>query len=87
MSQETPFEGLPEGCRIEGRWGGISTSTFVPAPWKDPGGESKCLKYLVEGSVDILVNLTLCKGHSSHFGRFTLTMKNDFGTFSPGPGH
>ena len=87
MSKDTPFEGLPDGCRIEDTWGGISTPTIVPAPWKDSGGESNCLKYLVDGSVDILINIAMCKGHSSHFGRFTMTMKNHFGTFSPRPGH
>jgi hypothetical protein len=37
--------------------------------------------------VDILINIAMCKGHSSRFGGFTMTMKNHFGTFSPGPGH
>jgi hypothetical protein len=87
MSRETPFAGLPEGCRIEGNWGGINTTTRVHAPWKDSGGESECLKHLVDGSVDILINMAMCKGHSSRFGRFTMTMKNHFGTFDPGPGH
>ena len=87
MSKETPFEGLPNGCRIEDNWGGINTPTFVPAPWKDSGGKSECLKYLADGTVDILINMAMCKGHSSHFGRFTMTMKNHFGTFSPKPGH
>jgi hypothetical protein len=41
----------------------------------------------VNGTVDILVNIAVCKGHSSRFGGFTMTMKNHFGTFSPGPGH
>jgi len=29
----------------------------------------------------------MCKGHGKQFGGFTMTMKNHFGTFSPGPGH
>lgn len=87
MSRDTPFEGLPEGCRIDDEWGGISATTRVSAPWKDSGGESDCLKHLVDGSVDILINIAMCKGHSSRFGRFTMTMKNHFGTFDPGPGH
>jgi hypothetical protein len=29
----------------------------------------------------------MCKGHSSKFGGFTMTMKNHFGTFDPSPGH
>jgi hypothetical protein len=42
---------------------------------------------LVDGTVDILINVALCKGHSDKFGGFTMTMKNHFGTFDPGPGH
>jgi hypothetical protein len=87
MRRSTPFAGLPEGCRIEEDWGQTMMSARVPAPWKTRGGRSSCLKYLVDGSVDILINVAVCKGHSSRFGGFTLTMKNHFGTFSPAPGH
>ena len=87
MERSTPFAGLPEGCRIAGRWGGSSKLTPVPAPWRNGRSESECLKYLVDGSVDILINIAMCKGHSSKFGGFTMTMKNHFGTFSPSPGH
>jgi len=87
MSRSTPFAGLPEGCRIEDEWGGSMTFTAVPAPWRNTGGKSKCLKHLVDGSVDILINIAMCKGHSQRFGGFTMTMKNHFGTFSPSPGH
>ena len=37
--------------------------------------------------MDILINIALCKGHSPKFGKFTMTMKNHFGTFDPSPGH
>jgi hypothetical protein len=87
MSRYTPFGGLPEGCRLENAWGGSTAYTAVPAPWKHGGGKAKCLRHLVDGSVYILVNVALCKGHSDRFGGFTMTMKNHFGTFSPGPGH
>jgi hypothetical protein len=87
MGKYTPFAGLTAGCRIEDTWGGSTAITTVPAPWKGAGGRSRCLKPLVDGSVDILVNIALCKGHSSRFGGFTMTMKNHFGTFEPGPGH
>ena len=87
MRKKTAFAGLPEGCRIENRWGGSSTLTSVPAPWKNGKEKSRCLKHLVDDSVDILINIALCKGHSSRFGGFTMTMKNHFGTFDPGPGH
>jgi len=87
MRSGTPFAGLPEGCRMENDWGGITAVTAVPEPWKKKEGKTKCLKYLVDGSVDILINLCMCKGHSSKFGGFTMTMKNHFGTFDPSPGH
>jgi len=87
MGKYTPFAGLAEGCRIEDRWGGSTTPTAVPAPWRGSGGKARCLRHLVDGSVDILINIALCKGHNSRFGGFTMTMKNHFGTFSPRPGH
>jgi hypothetical protein len=87
MSRETPFAGLPEGCRIEDKWGGSNTYAKIPKPWRGGEDRSECLKHLVNGNVDILVNMAMCKGHSSRFGGFTMTMKNHFGTFSPSYGH
>jgi hypothetical protein len=87
MGKYTPFAGLPEGCRIEDTWGGSTTRTTVPAPWRGTGGKARCLKHLVDGSVDILINIALCKGHSTRFGGFTMNTKNHFGTFSPEPAH
>jgi hypothetical protein len=87
MGRYTPFSGLPEGCGIEDTWGGSTMLTEVPAPWRGSGGKARCLRHLVEGSVDILINIAMCKGHSERFGGFTMTMKNHFGTFSPTPGH
>jgi hypothetical protein len=87
MSRSTPFAGLPPGTRIEDEWGSYDTPTPVGPPWKDADGKSKCVRHLVDGSVDILVNIAMCKGHSEEFGGFTMAMKNHFGTFSPRPGH
>ncbi len=87
MKRETPFRDLPEGTRIENTWGGSDTMTSVPKPWGNGGREAKCLEHLVNGTVDILVNISMCKGHGSNFGGFTMTMKNHFGTFDPGHGH
>jgi hypothetical protein len=87
ITDDTPFQGLPEGARIENRWGGINMSTTVPRPWGNGEGRSKCVEHLVNGSVDILVNISMSKGHSRSYGGFTMTMKNHFGTFSPSPGH
>jgi len=87
MSEKTAFQGLPENCRIENKWGGSTARTGIPAPWKNGRGESKCLEHLVNGSVDILINIAMCKGHNEKFGGFTMSMKNHFGTFDPWPGH
>lgn len=87
MQEKTPFKGLPEGTRIENTWGGSNTLTSIPGPWENGNGKSKCIEHLVSGKVDILVNISMCKGHGSNFGGFTMTMKNHFGTFDPGPGH
>jgi hypothetical protein len=87
MSRDTPFAGLPEGVEIEDTWGGPTAPTMVPSPWNRSGGQSRCLRHLVDGSVDILINISMCKGHHPRYGGFTMTMKNHFGTFSPDPGH
>lgn len=87
IGAKAPFQGLPDGTIIANRWGGSNTATLVPRPWQDGQSESKCLEHLVKGTVDILVNISMCKGHSSTYGGFTMTMKNHFGTFAPSPGH
>ena len=87
MDRNTPFAGLPQGVRIENQWGGVTTPTRVMGPWKKRGNRAECIAKLVDGSVDILINVALCKGHSDKFGGFTMTMKNHFGTFDPSPGH
>jgi hypothetical protein len=84
------FEGLPEGCRIEERWGGLAVEAQIPKPWPDTvnKGKAVCLKQLVDGSIDILINIAKCRGHVfSHLGSFTLAMKNHFGSFYPHWGH
>ena len=87
MTRTTPFSGLPEGVQMEDRWGGVTAFTRVPEPWRKKENQARCLPHLVDGSVDILINISMCKGHSDTFGGFTMTMKNHFGTFDPSPGH
>jgi len=87
LAKSTPFSGLPEGVRIEGKWGGTRAEAPVPVPWQGGKATSRCIPALANGEADILINIALCKGHGNAFGRFTMTMKNHFGTFSPGPGH
>jgi hypothetical protein len=78
---------LPKGAQAVGKWGSYNAPVTVGKPWKDGSQQAKCLDHLVQGKVDILVNVALCKGHGDEFGRFTLAMKNHFGTFDPGPSH
>jgi len=87
MAQRNPYAGLPEGTNLAGQWGGSDVSTAVPAPYAGGQKQSQCLGHLVKGEVDVLVDLALCKGHGPEWGRFTMCMKNHFGTFVPGPGH
>ena len=83
MKQDTPFAGLPEGVKIEDKWGGIGAEVSVPPPWGDGRRTTRCLHHLANGTVDILVNIALCKGHDETFGGFTMAMKNHVGTFTP----
>ncbi len=87
MSRKNPFTGLPEGVHIADQWGGSSTNTTIPAPYFAGDRQAPCLAHLVRGDVDILVNIALCKGHGGEYGRFTLSLKNHYGTFSPKPSH
>jgi len=87
MSEETPFKGLPEGVELANRWGGYNIRATVPKPYKDGQQQARCLDHLVKGTVDILIDLALCKGHDQRFGGITLSMKNHFGTFEPNPSH
>ncbi|MBF0430746.1 MAG: DUF362 domain-containing protein [Fibrobacteria bacterium] len=84
----TPYkgDGLPEGVIVSkgnNSLGGRE-ETQVPAPWS---GTANCTKHIADGTIDILVNFAVNKGHSDSRGRTTLSMKNHFGTFDPSHGH
>jgi hypothetical protein len=85
--RKSPFARLPEGVTVEEKWGGSNVETTIPVPYFDGQRKAACLGHLVRGDVDILINIAMCKGHGGQFGRFTMTMKNHFGTFNPRPGH
>ena len=87
LSRRTPFRDLPDGCRVLDRWGGVDSPVGIPGPWENGAGQTSCLKSLARGEVDILVNLSMCKGHSAAYGGFTMTMKNHLGTFEPKHAH
>lgn len=84
MLTKTPWYNLPAGVRIESRWGGRTASVALPAPLSGYG--TMCQGNIASGAVDILVNIALCKGHSSSFGTLTMCLKNHYGTLDPSCG-
>jgi hypothetical protein len=87
IATENHFTGLPEGVHLADAWGGSNTMTGVPGPYFNGQRQTMCMGHLVRKEVDILVNIALCKGHGWEFGKFTMSMKNHFGTFDPQPSH
>ena len=82
------FVGLPESCRVEKLWGGVNTETILSEPWSRWGSKTLCVKQLVDGSIDILINIAKCRQLPFPFlGRFSMAMKNHFGSFKPEYGH
>jgi hypothetical protein len=79
-------KGLPSGVQVSDKYSALggTMKTPIPAPKK---GEYSCAKALVDGSIDLLINIAVNKGHNQGFGGTTLTMKNHAGTFDPKPLH
>jgi len=82
-----PYKDLPPGVITARQWGKSVTPVSIPAPYKGGAAKARCLKQLADGTVDILINIALCKGHGNPYGQFTMTMKNHLGTFEPRPVH
>ena len=81
MLTETPWQGLPSGVRVELNWGGINTWVNLPPPY---GSGTNCVASIANGTVDVLINIAVCKYHYEHiYGGFTMCLKNHFGTFTP----
>lgn len=77
--------GLPDGIVVStgnDALGGQKISTLIPAPYNQNGN---CTKHIADGTIDILINCAMNKGHDSTWGNATSTMKNHLGTFSPQP--
>jgi len=72
--------GLPAGVQLNYTWGGPNTSVPLPPP---TGGTTTCVAAIANGTVDILINMGLCKGHDSTYGSLTVSLKNHYGTFNP----
>ena len=63
-----------------------SLNGFKAVPIASAGKPISCVADLVDGNIDILVNVAVCKAHdgpggSYGYGSCTLCMKNHFGTF------
>ncbi len=77
--------GLPSGIKVSRRnneLGGEKITAAIPAPYNRDG---KCTKHIADGTIDILINVGMNKGHNSTWGNATITMKNHLGTFDPRP--
>ncbi|MBD3390579.1 MAG: DUF362 domain-containing protein, partial [Chitinivibrionales bacterium] len=76
---------LPAGAQVSDRnslLGGTERAD-IPAPYTECTS-AQCTAHIADGTIDILVNMAVNKGHSIG-GKTTLTMKNHFGTFDPHP--
>jgi hypothetical protein len=79
-------KGLPSGVQVSDKYRALggTAKVQIPAPKK---GNYSCAKALVDGAIDLLVDIAVNKGHQQGFGGTTLTMKNHAGTFDPKPLH
>lgn len=84
----SPFrgKGLPDGVIVSEGNKSLGGMAKVSLPWSETK-KYKCTKAMVDGSVDILVNIANNKGCDKAFGETTLTLKNHAGTFEPMPLH
>ncbi len=84
----SPFigKGFPDGVIVSEGNKSLGGMAKVSLPWNETK-KYKCTKAMVDGSVDILVNIANNKGCDKAFGQTTLTLKNHAGTFEPMPLH
>lgn len=82
-SKYTPYigNGLPSGVIVSNRNGSLGGMTQTSIP--DTSTQYDCTTHISDGTIDILINCAVNKGHGSTYGTCTLTMKNHFGTFDP----
>lgn len=74
--------GLPSDVIVSQRNDALggTMSTPVPAPWSR---NVNCTRDIANGTIDLLVNLTVNKGSHDWTGPATITIKNHLGTFAP----
>jgi hypothetical protein len=84
----SPFigNGLPDGVIVSKGNKALGGAGKVALPWEDTK-KYACTKGMIDGSVDILINIANNKGCDKAFGQATLTLKNHAGTFDPMPLH
>ncbi len=85
----SPFigKGLPEGVIIGNRNDALGGTVQIEIPIKDGFKSYECTRMIADGSIDILINIAVNKGHDWDLGGTTLTLKNHAGTFDPWPIH
>ncbi|MBN1130405.1 MAG: DUF362 domain-containing protein [Chitinispirillaceae bacterium] len=71
---------LPAGIVVSNGNGSLGGTVSATVPSMS---NSNCTANIANGTIDILVNFALNKGHSADFGTATMTMKNHAGTFNP----
>lgn len=79
-------KGLSAGVIVSEKHKALGGTMKLSIPEPHPGNFS-CSRALVDGSIDILVNIAVNKGHDEKLGKATLTLKNNAGTFDPKPIH
>jgi hypothetical protein len=84
----SPFlnKGLPDGVIVSEGNKALGGMVKVALPWEN-SKKFNCTKGMVDGTVDILINIANNKGCDEAFGQTTLTLKNHAGTFEPMPLH
>jgi hypothetical protein len=80
----TPFigKGLPAGVVVSDKNKAMGGTVKIAIPEKG-NGSYQCTRMIADGSIDILVNIALNKGHDAALGKTTMTLKNHAGTFEP----
>jgi hypothetical protein len=81
----SPFvgKGLPGGVIISDKDKALGGTMKMAILEKGAYHSYECTRMIADGSIDILVNIAVNKGHDKDLGGTTLTLKNHAGTFEP----
>jgi hypothetical protein len=78
--------GLPAGVVVSDQDQALGGTMPMVIP-DEKQNSYACTRAIADGTIDILVNIAVNKGHSENLGKTTLTLKNHAGTFAPRPIH